>query len=62
MAERPDPMERERILVRAAEQYVRGEISLEEHNRIRDAHRIDYRKAIEALHRSGRRWWQFWRW
>ena len=53
-----DPMERERILVNAAERYMRGEISLEEHTRIRDEHRFDYRKAIEALHRSRRRWWK----
>ena len=40
------PKERECILVDAAARYLRGEITLEEHTAIRDAHKLDYRDDL----------------
>lgn len=54
-----DYQERERILVDAAERYLRGEITLEQHNEIRQANRTDYIGMARAIGRARgrRRWW-----
>lgn len=60
------PMERERILTQAAEDYLRGRISYEEMTAIRRQHswraRGQRRRAEARLREvEGRRWWEWWR-